>query len=66
MREFEGSVRTNIVGLECEFFFEVEDNATKEEIEEAAKEAVFNWIEWDYEEIRRTKDEKNVWEDKFL
>ena len=37
MREFEGVIRTDVVGSERTFNFEVEDDATEEEIEEAGK-----------------------------
>ena len=50
MRKFYGEISTNIVGSECEFEFEVEDNATDVEIEECAKETAFNLIDWWYEE----------------
>ena len=36
MLKFKGSIRTNKVGSECEFEFAVSDNATPEQIEEAA------------------------------
>ena len=50
MRQFKGYVSTNKVGSECEFEFEVEDDATEGAIEEAAREAMFDRIEWNYEE----------------
>lgn len=52
MRKFKGSISTNAVGSECEFDFEVEDDATEEEIEEEARETAFNWVNWEYEEIK--------------
>ena len=50
MRYYEGSIMTNIIGSECDFEFEVEDDATEEEIEEAARDAAFNFIDWSYHE----------------
>jgi hypothetical protein len=49
MKSFTGCVSTNKVGSECEFEFEVEDDATEEEIEAAAREAMFDHIEWNFE-----------------
>lgn len=51
MRKFKGGISTNIVGSEREFDFEVEDDATQEEIDEAAQMAAFELIDWYYEEI---------------
>jgi len=52
MRKFKGIISTNVNGSECEFEFEVSENATEEEIEEEAKEAAFNWINWEYREVK--------------
>lgn len=51
MREFKGVIRTDKIGSECEFEFEVEDSATPEEIEQEAREAAFNYVEWSYNEV---------------
>lgn len=53
MRKFKGIISTNIVGSECEFEFEVEDDATEEDIEMEARDAAFNWISWEYDEIKK-------------
>ena len=45
MRKFKGKISTNLVGSACAFEFEVEDDATEEEIEEAGRDAAFNWID---------------------
>jgi hypothetical protein len=50
MRKFKGVVRTNKVGSGCEFEFETEDEATPEQIEEDARDAAFQHIEWHYDE----------------
>ena len=42
------SIQTNIVGSRCEDEFEIEDNATDEEIEDAAKDIVWNMAEWNW------------------
>lgn len=48
MKQIKGYIKTNKVGSTCEFEFEIEDDATPEEIEEWAKEAAFENIEWSY------------------
>lgn len=53
MRFFKGQISTDKVGSECEFEFEVEDGATDEEIELEAKDAAFNYIYWNYEEVQQ-------------
>lgn len=52
MRKFRGAISTNVVGSERQFDFEVEDDATEEEIEEVAQMAAFEFIDWYYEEIK--------------
>ena len=49
-RKFTGSVSTNKVGSEDQFEFEVADDATEEQIEEAGREAMLERIEWFYTE----------------
>ncbi len=48
MKLVKGSIRTDKVGSACEFEFEVEDDATAEEIEEMARDMAFNHVEWNY------------------
>ena len=50
IKTFKGSISTNKVGSDCSFEFEVEDSASQEEIEEAAREAAFENVEWYFEE----------------
>lgn len=50
MRKFTGVIKTDIEDSACEFEFEVEDNATDEEIEAAGKEVAFGHIDWYYNE----------------
>ncbi len=47
MRKFKGLARTNKVGSDCHFEFEVDD----EEIEDIAKECAFEFIDWYYKEV---------------
>lgn len=49
MKRFVGSVSTDKVGSDCGFEFEVEDDATQEEIEAAGLEAMHERIEWFYQ-----------------
>lgn len=51
MRKFKGYVRTNKVGSNCTFEFEVEDDETDEEIEETAWECALEHIGFGYEEV---------------
>jgi hypothetical protein len=48
MKKIKGSISTNKVGSSCEFEFEMHDDATPEEIEEAARDAAFDLIDWHY------------------
>jgi len=52
MRTFTGIIKTDAQGSEVEFEFEVEDNATQEEIEEEAKQAAFDCVQWSYNEVK--------------
>ena len=51
MKKIKVSIKTLYTGSLCEDCIEVEDNLTDDEIEEIAKEAAFNMIEWWYDEI---------------
>ena len=48
MKKVKGFIETDKVGSRCGFEFEVEDDATGAEIEEYAREAAFELIEWSY------------------
>ncbi|MFU6523818.1 hypothetical protein ACM79J_29760 [Pseudomonas aeruginosa] len=54
MRTFKGSIKTDVQGsdVEFEFEFEVEDNATQTEIEYEAKQAAFEHVDWNFEEVK--------------
>jgi len=50
MRRFVGYISTSKIGSECTFEFEVDDDASEEEIEREARETAFNLIDWSYHE----------------
>lgn len=50
MRKFKGYVRTDKVGSTHPFEFEVDDEITEEDLEEAALDKMLSCIEWNYEE----------------
>lgn len=52
MKCFNGYVETNKIGSRCKFYFEVEDDASEEEIESSAREAMFEQVNWNFEEIQ--------------
>jgi hypothetical protein len=52
MRQFKGTIKTDVQGSEVEFDFEVEDDATQEQIEEEAKQAAFEYVHWHFEEVK--------------
>lgn len=52
MRTFKGFIKTDVQGSDVEFEFEVEDNATQAEIESEAKQAAFEHVDWNYEEVK--------------
>lgn len=51
MRHFKGTVQTNRIRSMDTFEFEVEDNATEEEIEVEARSAMLECVEWSYKEV---------------
>jgi len=52
MRFFTGFIRTNVVGSDCEFEFEVDEDAKPEDIDEEARQAAFDNVEWGFKEIK--------------
>lgn len=56
MRVFKGNISTDKIGSACEFEFEVEDTATEEEIEQAARDAAFEHVEWNFKEVKPSTD----------
>lgn len=51
MKKVKWQLETGFVTATHEGEFEVDDDATEEEIEEMAKQEVFNCINWSYEVI---------------
>ena len=47
-RIVKGTVRTRKVGSAVEFELEVDDSDSDDDIEQLAREAMFDRIEWDY------------------
>ncbi|MBA1280277.1 DUF7167 family protein [Stutzerimonas stutzeri] len=52
MRQFKGTIKTDVQGSEVVFDFEVEDDATQEQIDEEAKQAAFEFVQWHFEEVK--------------
>ncbi len=50
MKKFKAYLDIGFAGCKIEEEFEVEDNATEKEIEEQAREAIFDRIDWGYYE----------------
>lgn len=50
MRTIKIYIKTSKVGSQCDDTMEVEDDATDDEIEEMAKDAAFNMMEWGWSE----------------
>ena len=48
MKKITVYIETACVGSRCEDEFEVDDDATEEEIEETAKEIAFDMLNWGY------------------
>ena len=53
MRIIKWVLETGFVGCSQEGTFEVDENISDEEIEEAAREAVFSEISWGWEEVKK-------------
>jgi hypothetical protein len=51
MKRIRVYVTTNRVGSKVERIFEVEDDCSEQEIEEFAKDSMFEMIEWGYSEV---------------
>lgn len=55
MRKIKWSLETGFAGCVHKGEFEVDDNATDEEIEELAREEVFNCINWNWWEEKEAE-----------
>lgn len=51
MKKYKGVIRTNRVGSDCHFEFEVDDDTSQEEIDEIATEMAFEKIDFYYEQV---------------
>ncbi len=49
-KRYQGYVSVGLVGCKRTFKFDIEDDASVKEIEEAGRDAMFECIEWGYEE----------------
>ena len=49
MKIVKGWIETNKFGSRCDFEFEVEDDTPPEDIEEMARDAAFENMDWSYE-----------------
>lgn len=51
MKKIKGYVSLSLQGCKKEFEFEVEDDTGESDIEDMAKEEMFNLIEWGWEKV---------------
>lgn len=58
MRKIKAYLETGFAGCRIEEEFEVEDDATQEQIEEEAREAVFNSIDWGWHEVLDSEEDE--------
>lgn len=59
MRKFRIIIETGIAGGDFEDVFEVDDDATPDEIRDEAKEIFFNYCNYSYHEIKDEEEEQN-------
>ena len=59
MRKFKIIIETGIAGGDFEDVFEVDDDATPEEIHDEAKDIFFNYCNYSYHEIKDEEEEQN-------
>lgn len=58
MRKIKAYLDAGFAGCRIEEEFEVEDDATQEQIEEEAREAVFNSIDWGWHEVLDSEEDE--------
>lgn len=58
MRKIKAYLDTGFAGCRIEEEFEGEDDATQEQIEEEAREAVFNSIDWGWHEVLDSEEDE--------
>ena len=51
MARYKVWISTNKVGSKCQDEIEIEDGASEQEIEQEAREAAFQYLDWGYERI---------------
>lgn len=56
MKKYRGCIRTDRQGSDCEFEFDMPDDATEDEVYETAKECAFDFIDWWYESDQETEE----------
>ncbi|CTU13142.1 putative prophage protein [Escherichia coli] len=59
MRKFKIIIETGIAGGDFEDVFEVDDDATPDEIHDEAKEIFFNYCNYSYHEIKDEEEGQN-------
>lgn len=58
MRKIKAYLDTGFAGCRIEEEFEIENDATQEQIEEEAREAVFNSIDWGWHEVLDSEEDE--------
>ena len=58
MRKIKAYLETGFVVCRFEEEFEVEDDATQQQIEEEAREAIFNSIDWGWHEVLDSEEDE--------
>ena len=58
MRKIKAYLDTGFAGCRIEEEFEVENDAPQEQIEEEAREAVFNSIDWGWHEVLDSEEDE--------
>lgn len=58
MRKIKAYLDTGFAGCRIEEEFEVEDDATQQQIEEEAREAVFDSIDWGWHEVLDSQEDE--------
>jgi len=57
--KYRGKSKTGIAGGDFEDEFEVDDDATPDEIQDEAKDIFFNYCNYSYHEIKDEEEEQN-------
>ena len=54
MKRYKGHVSVGLVGCRVEFEFDIEEDASEQDIEDMARDAMFEHIEWGFDPIDAT------------